>query len=173
MKLSSDYLYDVYNDTDRYKQLTYKVVANVERLQAKLKFDSIAFSGYSGCAMAYPVGMLTGIPLICVRKDKENSHAATLVEGGKDRDHQKYLIIDDFVSSGTTIKRIMDEISKRDESQRQVMQRKCKCVGVLLYTWTKETAETYNTDWLKNKLEVPLFGVESIAFGLECYAEST
>jgi phosphoribosylpyrophosphate synthetase len=83
----------------------------IQRLKKKLDFDAVAFSGSSGCAIAFYVAAKYRTPLIYVRKVGENAHGSK-VECNYQGDIRKYLIVDDFVSSGATVRHIRDTIKK-------------------------------------------------------------
>ncbi len=106
-----------------------RVVRNLEKLQQKVKFDAIAFRGMSGAAIAYPVSAIAGYHLIGVRK-RRKSHGAS-VEGSENRNIRRYIIIDDFVGDGATVRAIVRAIEKElsyyDEEDAS------KCVGIALY----------------------------------------
>lgn len=70
-------------------------------------FDAIAFRGLSGALFAPTVAMKMGKTLIAVRK-KETKHSSRIVEG--DYNAKRYVILDDFVSSGETVRHMLDEI---------------------------------------------------------------
>ena len=125
MYFSTSYMHCIYSDPKDYGKLVETVVARVLELQKSLKFQAIAFRGTSGAAMAYPVSAATGIPLICIRKD--GSHHGGPVEGSALIDVKKYLIIDDFISGGTTMDKIIDVL--KTACGKKVL----KCVGILLY----------------------------------------
>ncbi len=129
---SSGYLTKVYNDPIEFGKLVQKVTASIQVLQENLGFEALAFTGQSGSAMAYAVSAITGIPLICVRKTTDGSHATRLVEGPAGIDISKYLIMDDFTASGDTVRRIIESISTPGNmyySQDEV----AKCVGAFMY----------------------------------------
>lgn len=69
------------------------------------EFDSIVVRGLSGILVGSTVALRLRKPLIVVRKECEleggNSHASGLVEN-RGRVGDRYLWLDDFVSSGTT-----------------------------------------------------------------------
>lgn len=101
----------------------------VRELQRKLKphcFEAIAFSGTSGAALAFPLSLAMKKPLLLVRKDVSylNHHSSCLVEGALDA--KTYVIVDDFVSSGGTIKHIARAVTSTTASKMQL-------VGVALY----------------------------------------
>lgn len=86
--------------------------------------QAIAFRGISGALVAPIVAYRLGLNVIPIRKG-EHSHGgathhkraleATLV--------QRYVIVDDFIESGTTVREIVRD--RRVEG--------CECLGVLLY----------------------------------------
>lgn len=105
--IQTDYLYDIYN-VDVFAKLLTKATAKIRILHKKLKFDAIAFTGTSGAALAYPISAKLKLPLICVRKGK--SHSRYPVEGCMNA--KKYIIIDDFIAYGNTIRKIKSAVKK-------------------------------------------------------------
>ena len=122
MKFNSFYLHCVFRDPAEYKKLVETVAANVKKLQARYEFDAIAFTGASGSAMAYPISMMTGIPIIYVRKDAEcmSTHGIP-IEGPDKTIVKKFAVIDDLISSGSTVERVVNKLKD------------IECVCVMLY----------------------------------------
>lgn len=87
--------------------------------------EAIAFTGMSGAIMAPMIAARLGVPLILVRKPFDNSHSGRRVEGAYDAD--TYLIVDDFISSGDTVRNIVQEIL--------AVNAKARCVGVYSYRY--------------------------------------
>lgn len=137
--MTSGYLQQIYN-TKEFKKLVVRVGHKIERLSEKYDFDAIAFRGTSGAAMAYPLSYLMNIPLICVRKSAEPSHGS-LVEGNTGIN--SYLILDDLISEGKTIRAIVKAIQKENFS--------AECVGILLYDSSSTTPFEYRDK------EIPVF----------------
>ena len=81
----------------------------------------LVFTGLSGILVGLPVADLTQRQFAVVRKPNDSSHACYLVEGYS---FSEYVIVDDFMSSGDTIKRIIDTMRERDGSV---------CKGILFY----------------------------------------
>jgi hypothetical protein len=106
---SAAYLQDVF-DPAKYPKLVRQVKQRVTELKVALKFDAIAFRGNSGAALAYPVCAALKLPMICVRKG-ESSHGQP-VEAATNVAIRKYLIVDDLISTGDTIRAIVDAITK-------------------------------------------------------------
>lgn len=103
------------------KRAVSKTVALLRKLQPKLKFDAIAFRGQSGAGVAYPVSIQTGVPLVLVRKN-ESSHGYDIE--GPNKIVKRYIIIDDFVSTGATVRAITRALGLEGD---------CKCVGIVAY----------------------------------------
>jgi adenine/guanine phosphoribosyltransferase-like PRPP-binding protein len=82
----------------------------IEKIIEVLKrydFDAIAFRGLSGALVAPTVAMLMDKTLLAVRKG-ERCHSSHTVEG--DYNAQRYVILDDMISSGDTVKDIFHAI---------------------------------------------------------------
>jgi len=139
MAIQSVYLRSVY-EVDVFQKTVNKTVTVAEELHKKYKFDTIAFCGMSGAAMAFLLSHRLGVHLICVRKPTDGSHfhsywasskKITLCEGNMST--EKYLIVDDFITTGGTVDRIVRTI--RTEVPKAV------CVGMLMY------AESHGRNW--------------------------
>jgi len=106
------------------KKTVNKVAKKITELkECGMKIEAVAFSGNSGAGIAYPLSFKTGIPLICVRKG-ERSHGYE-VESANAKINS-YIIVDDCVASGNTVKRILEDI-------KYWVDEKIKCVGIILY----------------------------------------
>lgn len=68
-------------------------------------FDTIAFRGMSGALSAPVVATALGKSLVLVRKPGDSRHSCFNVEG--DTAAKRYIVIDDSVSSGTTLATII------------------------------------------------------------------
>ncbi len=82
-------------------------------LRKKLKFDAIAFTGSSGCAIGFNLAAMHNIPMIYVRKEGEKAHGASIECNDGCLILKKYLIVDDFIDSGSTILNIINRINNR------------------------------------------------------------
>ena len=71
-------------------------------------FDTIAFSGMSGAFLGPPLAMRLHKGMAMIRKDSDDSHSSMMIEGFNGCNH--YVIVDDFVSTKSTINRIIDVI---------------------------------------------------------------
>lgn len=125
-QIQSEYLGKVYG-----KQFLKLVPAAVKQLRAvkkKYPFDAIAFRGSSGAALAFPLSYFLKVPLIHVRKGNSHYGSGT-IEGTISS--ERYIIIDDFIDSGATIKKIIREVKKEMDA---------KPVAICLYASSKYSA---------------------------------
>lgn len=98
----------------------------------KDEFDSIAFRGLSGGIVAPIIAVRMKKKILAVRKPTENAHSCNKFEG--DASAQRYIIIDDFVSTGETIKKIVESIEcGYREHAGFGIEMPPKCVGLCLY----------------------------------------
>ncbi|MCR4285940.1 MAG: phosphoribosyltransferase [Candidatus Kaiserbacteria bacterium] len=153
--VQTSYLEEVY-DPKRFKPMVNRVI---RRLRQVGQFDAIAFRGSSGAAVAYPVAFRLGCGLLHVRKDM--GHTGERVEGVLPI--KKYVIIDDFIDTGSTIKEIVEEI---DAAHRMWTRRMCpkrpyaaKAIAILLYS--SDEGHKYETKNITRKFTkelTPIFG---------------
>lgn len=71
------------------------------------KFDLIVVRGNSGCLMGAAVAAALGKNLAIVRKPGIDTHSGQLVEGVDLYSSRSYIILDDFVCEGSTVKEII------------------------------------------------------------------
>ena len=127
MDIRSSYMGAVF-EPEQFSATVEKTIKAAELLRQEVRFDTIAFSGVSGSAMGFILGHWLSVPLICVRKMNDGSHfqgfqGVRCVEGNLSA--RRYMIVDDFISSGKTVNYIIDSISEQIPSAR--------CVAMLMY----------------------------------------
>ena len=97
------------------------------------RIDQVVGTGVSGIIALLPVSMQSGIPCMIIRKPREidecvtqgGCHSDRLVENVSKVDAGRYVIIDDSIDSGRTIRRIIETmIGEYPHSE---------CVGIILY----------------------------------------
>jgi hypothetical protein len=93
------------------------------KIRTTIPFDAIAFRGSSGAALAYPISAALEVPAVYVRKPTESSHGRSIE--GPSTEVSRYLIVDDMISSGATVRAVMAALHPAE------------CVAILLYadTW--------------------------------------
>lgn len=95
-------------------------------------FDAIAFCGVSGALIAPCLADALEKPLILVRKESDgNRHSDRIVEGDFRR---RYIIVDDFTASGTTVRHVIDSIAYVAEAK--LLRFKPKPVAVFAYYYS-------------------------------------
>ena len=125
--MQTSYLGHVFNQ-DLFPKAVDKTILTAERLKKRDLFDTIVFSGMSGAAMAFLLSHWMSVPLLCVRKKSDNSHYLSTGRGyleGNVDDVRKYLIVDDFISSGASVQYMIDSIKEKNYN--------AECVGMLMY----------------------------------------
>ena len=138
--IKTHYLQCIY-DKAKFKLTREKTLEVVKQLVVDLPIDSLAFTGYSGAAMAYWLAAQLDLNLVCVRKENENSHyisnmknyynkdERTLVEG--DVSGKNYLIIDDFITTGMTAEHVLREIKHLNTIDG--IKSKLECKGLVMF----------------------------------------
>lgn len=120
--------------------------------KSRIKFDAIVFRGMSGALVAPSVADKMKKPLVVCRKS-DNHHSSYSVEF-TERWFENFIIIDDLISSGTTIltilKMIDDEWEKTKEENPTVEVARPKCVGIFLYHTYSKRDEYQFSDFVKS-----------------------
>lgn len=129
---SRGYTSDQYN-TPVWREKVKRVAKKLPALMDQLGAEAIVVTGKSGMSMAFSLRMLIDFDLVVVRKASDTHHGIA-IEGLNGAKYQNYLILDDFVDSGETIKNVINSIS--DYSNGDMI-----CLGVVCYD-----AEKYRTE---------------------------
>jgi adenine/guanine phosphoribosyltransferase-like PRPP-binding protein len=104
-------------------------------------YDSIACSGTSGLMVVPQIAELLNKEIVIVRKKNEKSYSPFHIEGVTPF---RYIIIDDLVCSGNTIKHITKSL--KEEYPRS------KCIGLYCYipedcAYTTQTSKMFERDF--------------------------
>lgn len=86
-----------------------KVRADLVHLLANIDFDSFVVAGVSGLIIAGQLSDAIGKPFLYVRKADESGHSTQRVEGTLCK---RWVFVDDFVSSGATLQRVINEVTR-------------------------------------------------------------
>lgn len=128
LKISEGYGWTTFCPSGWTKKLQYCTM-KINELKKTRKVDALAYTGSSGAAAAYVLGVALNLPVVYVRKEGEPSHGSK-VESNATKSIKNYLIIDDFICSGTTVKNIVSGIANYAKETRV---KEPTCVGVFLY----------------------------------------
>ena len=94
------------------------------------EFTHMVACGISGQSIAWPVSYITKIPVVVVRKPHEKSHGKDITGEGELKD---YVIVDDLISSGATIRYIRDRITAWFDSYSTTQCRSPKLRAIAVY----------------------------------------
>jgi hypothetical protein len=104
-------------DPKDFQRLVESVVQRVRDIQEKHpEVQALAACGHSGLMLMGAVSYLTGLPQIAVRKTKDTYHDHRTANGWMGC--RGYLIIDDLISSGSTIDKIIAGIEREFAKER-------------------------------------------------------
>lgn len=104
-----------------------KIEELVEYIQSSnLKFDSLVVTGISGLVIGSILSYKINKNLCVVRKSRK-THSLLKVESGKDT-IDSYLIIDDIMDSGKTVRSIIKELRKAERISGFK-----RCIGGIFY----------------------------------------
>jgi orotate phosphoribosyltransferase-like protein len=101
----------VLRDGPSLKWLVAKLVRMLKKKEFADKFDGIAISGYSMSLLSPIVAYKLGKDVCVVPKDSERRNSGWLAEG---KHSMRWLIIDDLICSGRTIKRVKKAVEEID-----------------------------------------------------------
>lgn len=108
---------------DSLKTTVNKIVKKLKTNNIHHTFDAIAFRGISGALFAPLLAAKLDKNLFAIRKPDVRAHSYRSVEG--DYDSKRYVIIDDLICSGETIRAIMETMKDQVKDSQ--------CVGIILY----------------------------------------
>ena len=98
-----------HHDLGGLKETVARAVADLK--PHRKQFDTIVATGMSGVTVAVPVALALNKPVAILRKQGDDTHAWDRWIGREDIG-ERVLWIDDFVSSGSTRKRVANEIAE-------------------------------------------------------------
>jgi orotate phosphoribosyltransferase-like protein len=108
----------------------------ISDMVAETGATSVVVHGNSGVSCGFAALMLSAVDfnIVLLRKDNDNSHGSP-IEGPEGHRLGRYIILDDFVATGTTMNRIRDKIATLSQ-QYGVPYDAPECVGIVLYGYT-------------------------------------
>lgn len=117
-------------DPDHVRKLARRVADSLPRMMAEFNADTVVVTGKSGISIAYAALMLIDFPLVTVRKAGEKMQGGgSRVEGRMGHECRRYIVLDDLVSTGSTVDNIHEALVRRcGDSYKEP-----ECVGVLVY----------------------------------------
>lgn len=125
-------------------------------LMERNEVDAVVVTGKSGMSLAFATLMLIDFPLVVVRKRGENSHGNN-IEGTGTINVRRYIVLDDFISSGATVRTIVQDINDLATALSETAP---ECVGVLQYMRdNRRTDIRTHSNKLGESVYVPAWGM--------------
>lgn len=144
------HLYADYHDITDPKALMKVVDKAAAKIKAWLESEPhrltapithVVVTGISGQSIGWPVSYKIGLPLAVVKKDGEKGHTSgTVIGTGELGD---YVILDDLISTGATINRVVDQIKLAADLQNGYTtpsRKKPKLRAIFLHNTTSDYA---------------------------------
>jgi len=116
-----------------------EAVAAFGRLRQSVDIQAIAYTGSSGAAIAFPLAIAYELPVIYVRKPNEESHGCN-VECNYTEELENYVIVDDFICSGDTARRIREKIKER---AKKFSWDGPECIGIFVFDPQRGDADRF------------------------------
>ncbi len=117
-----------------------EVIETAKKALAGVDFDTLVGTGFSGSVVIPSLALALGKKFVLIRKETDDSHhgrGRLLGQLG-----QKWIFVDDFVSSGRTRQRVINKI---DEALREY-DGTSTLVGQYMYTSYSETGPVFEPD---------------------------
>ena len=134
MILSSGYA-TRYESAEVHKRAEWAADA-IDKMMDETGATSVVVHGNSGVSCGFAALMLSDVDfnIVLLRKDNDSSHGAP-IEGPDGHHLGRYLILDDFISSGCTVRRIRSKIDALSIQRwyYEPGEEKPECVGIVLY----------------------------------------
>lgn len=102
------------------------VAAAIPELLERFNADAVVVTGKSGHSVAFAALMLVDFPLCVVRKESDQSHGRS-VEGPDGLQVRRYIILDDFVASGTTVRKCVKTMHANNQYE-------VECAAIIEYS---------------------------------------
>lgn len=103
----------------------------IAKLAQEVNADCVIVHGNSGVSCGFAALMYHNFNLVLLRKDNDNSHGSP-IEGPNEHCIRRYIILDDFISSGETVRRVRRKVHEL-AAQRSGGMHPPECVGIVLY----------------------------------------
>lgn len=130
----ADYLRRMF-DLQLRKETVKKAVETIKENIPLKSFDTIAVRGISGVLLGSPLAIKLNKNLCVVRKS-DGSHSSNKIESGLTC-QGRYLIVDDLIETGATVKAIVSGIKENDYDNKYFGDKQSRCVGIYLFRYSE------------------------------------
>lgn len=122
------------------------VIEHAKKALADVDFDTLVGTGFSGAVVIPSIALAMGKKFVLIRKDNDDSHhgrGRLLGELG-----ERWIFVDDFVSSGRTRRRVIDKIAAEVKNYREMgyAAPDSKFVGQYMYVNYSETGPVFEPE---------------------------
>ena len=117
---------------ERVRKKAQFAAAAIANLAQAVNADCVIVHGNSGVSCGFAALMYHNFNLVLLRKDNDNSHGYP-IEGPEGHRIERYLILDDFISSGETVRRVRRKVTELWRQRQHDDMDLPQCVGIVLY----------------------------------------
>lgn len=122
-----------------------KVIRGAQKDLAGVDFDTMVGTGFSGGIVIPSLALAMGKKFVLIRKETDDSHhgrGRLLGDLG-----ERWIFVDDFVSSGVTRKRVIEKVETLVDEYGQPV--KTEMVGQYMYIdrYGRDPFEPFQEDW--------------------------
>ncbi len=128
-----------------------RVIETAKERLADVEFDTLVGTGFSGGIVIPSLALALGKKFVLIRKETDDSHhgkGQLLGELG-----ERWIFVDDFVSSGTTRKRVIDKVAAARSSAGCGDLIASTMVGQYMYVNPSDEGphfEEFQSDWTES-----------------------
>lgn len=119
------------------------VLPKLREVMAAHSATHVVVTGSSGISMM-GVLVLNGFEVIQVRKDSEDTHGDSVEWAGGYSDAYRTVFLDDFVSSGATLRRVVEKLSARTQHSVEAVVCMADAINAPEYQWVSDSQPVAN-----------------------------
>lgn len=152
-----------FSNAFKHKEETVKALCRALQNPLFCECDMIVGTGTSGLLVLMPVSMKSNIDFCVIRKEQSIHTSDKLEMWPYDVRPRKYVIIDDLIASGQTVKNIIKEMNSNLSGS--------ECLGVLLYqcyhsSTDQDPDNSIGVVSVSKEIGVPIFGLDGDIYNL-------
>lgn len=123
--------------------------SGISDMVAETGATSVVVHGNSGVSCGFAALMLSAVDfnIVLLRKDNDNSHGGP-IEGPQGHRLGRYIILDDFVSTGLTMNRIRSKIATLHQQDDMQDDAAPECVGIVLYGYHSSNSFKFSDGYI-------------------------
>jgi adenine/guanine phosphoribosyltransferase-like PRPP-binding protein len=152
---------EVFNP-NTFKNLVDKLVIKFKYLAKNYKINTLVGCGNSGVPIVSAAAYRLGVPFFAVRKSRSDTlNDDYMANGYVTKTGVRYLIVDDCIETGTTIKRIVKNMKNSLDAWTSDITPICVVpIGILLYGGVASYSDTNYKFKVSKQLTLPLWDLK-------------